>query len=176
GRAQLDRLRRAKPGQKAADMEFASGETATFDRATADKLIADGVAEKVQPIYRRRLTDFELKFHGLHSQIVEINSRIRALSQDVAAIQTSKAKADAQATLLEDYRAKLTADRDKVKFERDELKKYSEAVAGRLSEVRSELSQLYRSNKALSRELAALNAQMTEEIEQRTRAATARAN
>jgi chromosome segregation ATPase len=129
----------------------------------------------VRPIYRRRLTDFEGKFHSVHEQIVDLTSRIRALSLDVAAIRVSKDKADAQATLLEDFRSQLNEDLAKVKFELDELTKYGESVSARLGEVRGELSQLYRSNKALSRELAALNAQMTEEIEQRTRSATARA-
>lgn len=176
GRAQIDRLRRAAPGEPPAELELAVGETAIVSKPVADQLVADGVAEKVRPIYRRKLTDFEVKLHGVHEQIVELNGHIRALSLDVAAIQKSKERADAQATLLEDYRSQLTEDLGKVKFELDELTKYGTAVAGRLSEVRGELSQLYRSNKALSRELAALNAQLTEEIEGRTRSSTARAN
>lgn len=174
GRAVLDRLRLAKPGDPPADAEFAVGDTGIFDKQTADQLIADMTAKKLRPIYRRRLVDFELKLHGVHSQIVDLDSRIRALTLDVASIQASKDKADSQATLLEDFRTKLSDDLAKVKFEVAELTKYGDAVATRLAEVRGELSQLYRSNKALSRELAALNAQMTEEIEQRTRAATAR--
>jgi hypothetical protein len=174
GRAVLDRLRLAAPGADPADAEFAVGDTGIFYKQAADQLIADGVAEKVRPIYRRRLTDFELKLDGVHSQLVDLDSRIRALTLDVASIQASKDKADSQATLLEDFRTKLSDDLAKVKFEVAELTTYRDAVAARLTEVRGELSQLYRSNKALSRELASLNAQMTEEIEQRTRAATAR--
>ena len=176
GRAQLDRLRQAKPGDDPAKSDFAVGDTGIFDKATADDLINRMIAEKVRPIYRRRLNDFELKFSGVHTQIVELDGRIRALSLDIAAIQTAKTKADAQAVLLEDYKSKLTEDLAKVKFELDELTKYGGAVAARLTEVRGELSSLYRSNKALAREMAALNAQMTEEIERRTREATARAN
>jgi hypothetical protein len=176
GRAQLDRLRRAKPGEEPAKSSFAKGETGVFDRTTADDLIRRQIAKKVRPVYRRRLNEFELKFNGLHAQIVELNGRIRALTLDVAAIQTSKAKADAQAVLLEDYKLKLNDDLAKVKFELDEMKQYAGAVSTRLAEVRGELSQLYRANKAAARELAALNAQMTEEIERRAREATARAN
>jgi len=176
GRAVLDRLRSAAPGDPPATSDFEVGQTGVFDKQTADKLIADGIADLVRPIYRRRLTDFELKFHAVHSQVVELNSRIRALSLDVASIQASKAKADSQAALLDDYKAKLTDDREKVRFELAELTTYGKSVAARLSEVRGELSNLYKSNKALGRELAALNAQMTEEIERRTRAATASAN
>ena len=174
GRAVVDRLRSAEPGAEPATSDFEKDQTGIFDKATADKLIAGGIAEKVRPIFRRRLIDFELKFHAVNTQIVELNGRIRALSLDVASIQASKTKADRQATLLEDYKTKLNDDLTKVKFELEELTSYGDSVAGRLGEVRAELSNLYRSNKALSRELAALNAQMTEEIERRTREATAR--
>ena len=56
-----------------------------------------------------------------------------------------------------------------------ELKKYTTALSGRLTAVQSELSQLYRANKAISRELAELTARLTDEINRRTREATARA-
>jgi hypothetical protein len=176
GRAQLDRLRSAEPGADPATSDFEKDQTGIFDKATTDDLVARGIAQKVRPVFRRRLSDFELKFHAVNSLIVELNGRIRALSLDVASIQASKAKADRQATLLEDYKTKLNDDLAKVKFELQELTTYGGAVATRLGEVRAELSNLYRSNKALSRELAALNAQMTEEIERRTREATASAN
>jgi hypothetical protein len=176
GRAVLDRLRSADPGAEAAKSEFEVGQTGIFDKATTDDLVGRGIADKVRPIYRRRLNDFELRYHAVNSLIVELNGRIRALTLDVASIQASKAKADSQATLLEDYRTKLNDDLAKVRFELDEMTKYAGAVATRLGEVRAELSQLYRSNKALSRELAALNAQLTDEIERRTRSATASAN
>jgi hypothetical protein len=176
GRAVLDRLRAAEPGAEDAKSEFKVGDKGFFDKATTDRLVADGTAKIARPIFRRRLNDFELKFHAVNTQIVELNSRIRALTADVASIQASKAKADRQAMLLEDYKTKLNDDLAKVKFELTELTGYAASLTNRLGEVRTELSTLYRSNKALSRELASLNAQMTEDIERRTRAATASAN
>ena len=50
-------------------------------------------------------------------------------------------------------------------YEAAELKKYTAALSGRLAAVQSELSQLYRSNKAIGRELAELTARLTDEIE-----------
>ncbi|MEX2175497.1 MAG: hypothetical protein WD872_14130 [Pirellulaceae bacterium] len=177
GRARIDRLRRTKPGaDPAAELaaaEFVKDDTAIFDRATAEQLIADDVATKVRSIYRRKLNDFELRFGGIHARIAALNGRIRALGRDLASLQASKSKADEQSALLDTFQTNLTADLTKVRYEAEELGNYNEAVTKRLDEVRAELSHLYRSNKALSRELTALNAQMTEEIEQRTRAATA---
>lgn len=173
GQAQVDRLRVAKSSAQPGQVEFKVGDTAVFDQATANDLISRGIVDKVQPIYRRRLNDYELRFHGIHSRIVEINDRLRTLSLDLAAVSASKDKADQQAALLEDQRTKLTDDLAKVKFELAELSKYGDSVTTRLTEVRSELSQLYRSNKALSRELAAINARLTEEVKRRVRESTA---
>jgi hypothetical protein len=171
GQAQLERLRRAPPGSQdpaASQAEFAAGERAVLDKQTADKRIADGVATKVKPIFRRRLVEFDVKFHGNYTRFVELSDHIRTLAADTAAVQAAKTKADEQAALLTEYIANMTDDAAKVKFEAEELKKYGEAVAARVAEVRAELSQLYRSNKALSAEMAALSAQMAEDIERRT--------
>ena len=93
-----------------------------------------------------------------------------------AAPQTPEAKAAAEKAATEKKAAaekKLAADKEKLINERDEVGKYRDSLAARLAEVQTELSSLYRSNKALSRELAAINARLTEEIDARTRAATA---
>jgi hypothetical protein len=53
------------------------------------------------------------------------------------------------------------------------MEKYTSALSGRLAAVQSELSQLYRANKAIGRELAELSARLTEDINRRARDATA---
>jgi hypothetical protein len=168
GQAQRERLRVAPAGDPPGEVEFEIGNTAILDRATAENLIQQGIVDKVQPVYRRRLNDFELRFHGIHGRIVEINDRVRLLNLDLASINASKAKADEQAALQDALKAKLLADKAKLDFEKAELTRYGDALAARLAAVRGELSNLYRSNKALSRELAALNARMTDEINRRT--------
>lgn len=174
GQAVLDRLRRAKAGENPASVEFEVGDTAIFDQETANNLVGLGVAEKVRPIFRRKLNDYELRFHAIHRRIVEINGRLQALALDKAATEVAIAKAAEQETALQDLKTKLTEDVDKVQFELAELTKYSESVTARLTAVQAELSMLYRSNKALSRELAETSARLTEEIDRRTREATAR--
>jgi hypothetical protein len=55
------------------------------------------------------------------------------------------------------------------------LRKYQEALAGQLAAVTENLSQLYRSNKVLARELSEVSARLTEEIDRRTREAVGEA-
>jgi hypothetical protein len=174
GRAVWHRLRRAGSTAEPGKVDFAAGEIAVFDRQSAEKLIADGVATLESRVFRRTIVEFETKFRLAYARFAELNTRIAALAQDIKAVQASKDKADAQATLVEDYKAKLTDDLAKVTFERDEMGKYRQALQTRLGEVRTELSQLYVSNRKLAAELAALDTQMTEEINRRAREATAR--
>jgi hypothetical protein len=173
GLAVLDRVRRAKPGENPGTVDFEPGDTAIFDKESADRMIADGTAKLVRRIYRRRLNDYELRFHAINARLIELAAHQRTITLDKAASEAATAKAMEQEKVLQEDRTKLDEDLAKVKFERDELNKYSEALAARLTAVQGELSQLYRSNKALSRELAETSARLTEEIERRTSAATA---
>jgi hypothetical protein len=75
--------------------------------------------------------------------------------------------------LVEELKTKATADLAKVNYELAELTRYKDALQNRLTAVQTELSQLYLANKALGRELARLSAELTEQIDQRGRQATA---
>ena len=173
GLAVLDRVRRAKPGENPASVDFEPGDKAIFDKETADSLIGSGVAKLVRRIYRRRLNDYELRFHAIQARMIEIAGHLRTIQQDKAASEAFTAQALVQEKELKDKQANLDDDIAKVKFERDELNKYSDALAARLATVQAELSQLYRSNKALSRELAETSARLMDENERKTKAATA---
>ncbi|MDX1946517.1 MAG: hypothetical protein SFU86_14040 [Pirellulaceae bacterium] len=173
GQAQRDQYRKAKPGEAPAVVDFEPGNTGIFDKETADSLIQQGLADKVQPIFRRRLNDYELKFHEIHERIVEIDDRLRVMALDLAAIQAAEAKAKEQEALQTEYKGKLIADIAKIKFERDSVEKYRVALEARLAAVKGEIRALYLSNVALSREMAALNAKLTDEINRRTAEATA---
>ena len=173
GLAVLDRVRRAKPGDAPASVDFEPGDKAIFDKATADGLIGSGVAKLVRRVYRRKLNDYELRFHAIHARMTEIASHLRTIALDKAASESFTAQSAVQEKALQEKRANLDDDIAKAKFERDELSKYSDALAARLATVQSELSQLYRSNKTLSRELAELSARLIEENERKTKAATA---
>ena len=73
---------------------------------------------------------------------------------DNKALLVSTEKANEQAKLVEELKGMLAQDLEKTKYERDELKKYHDALAERVNKVQAELSQLYRANKAIAREMA----------------------
>ena len=172
GQAQIERLANSGDGES---VEFARGETGLFDRVSAENLVAAGVAEKVRLLYFRPLHDYQREFHAAYQRMTSLTDRVKDLQRDIDTIKLATDKANAQITLQEADKVKLTEDVAKVQFEDQELKKYAQSVEARLGAVRSQVNQLYRSNKALSRELAALSARMTEEIDRRTREATASA-
>jgi hypothetical protein len=169
GQAQLSRLRRGEP------VKFKPGDVGVFDRATADQLVADGIAGEPKPIYRRRLNDYEFAFNAIHRRMVALDQRVKDLNRDIATIKDAEARSQSQITAQTEAVTKLNADIAKVTYERDELAKYTTALEARVNEVKNALSKLYAQNRALSRELAAITARLTEEADRRTREATAMA-
>jgi len=181
GQAVLRRLRRGASAEESGKVVFGPKEGqihwAVLDRETAQSLIDRGIAKldpDAKPIYRRRLTDYERRFHAINERTTEINDRERQLDLDNKAMLAATQKAEQQRVQIEELKAKVTADLAKVKYELAELEKYRAALNGRLLAVQAELSQLYQSNKAINQELGDLTARLTEEINQRTRQATAR--
>jgi hypothetical protein len=150
--------------------------TAVLDQQTAESLFERGICKRdAKRIYRRKLTDYERKFRSINERNVEINGRIGQLKLDNQAMLAATAKAGEQQALVEDLKTKANEDLEKVRYESRELEKYTAALSGRLTAVQAELSQLYRSNKAISRELSELTIRLTEEANRRSREATAAA-
>jgi chromosome segregation ATPase len=182
GQAVLRRLRRGATAEEIGTVKFGPAEgqiqTAVLDQQTAESLIQQGIATldanaKPNKIYRRKLTDYERKFRSIHEQIADMASRIRQLDLDNKAMLAATEKAQQQQALVEELKAKASADLAKVNYELAELTKYKDSLQTRLTSVQNELSQLYLANKALGRELARLSAELTEKIDQRSRQATA---
>jgi hypothetical protein len=148
--------------------------TAILDQQTAESLIERGICDpKVKKIYRRKLSDYERRFRAINDRVSELNGRIAQISLDDKAMQAATAKAEEQRVLIDELKAKVNDDLAKVKYEVAEMEKYTSALSGRLTSVQNELSQLYRANKAIGRELADLTARLTEEINRRSQGATA---
>jgi hypothetical protein len=179
GQAVLRRLRRSGTPDESGKVVFGPKEgqihTAVLDRETAQSLVDRGIAKiEGKPIYRRSLTDYERRFHSINQRTTEIVDRERQLDLDNKAVIAATQKAEQQRVQIEELKAKVTADLAKVRYELGELEKYATALNGRVHAVQAELSQLYQSNKAISQELGEITARLTDEINQRTRQATAR--
>jgi hypothetical protein len=179
GQAVLRRLRRATAPEESGKVMFGPKADqinwAVVDQQTAQSLVDRGIAKiDGKPIYRRNLTDYERRFHAINERTAELTDRMRQLDLDNKATIASTQKAEQQRVQVEELKAKVTADLEKVKYEVAQIEKYTAALNGRLSSVQTELSQLYQSNRAISQELNELTARLTEDINRRTRQATAR--
>jgi hypothetical protein len=178
GQAVLARLRREKGNaEQIGKVTFGPKEgqisTAVLDQETARSLIDRGIAKLEKKIYRRKLTDYERQFHSINERLNEINGRIAQIKLDDNAMLAATQKAEQQRVLVEELKTKVVADLERARNDSSELEKYKNDLASRVATVQNELSQLYRSNKALGRELAQLSAQLTDQINRRTREATA---
>jgi hypothetical protein len=180
GQAVQHRLRRGgetpdQPGKVVFGPKEGQVHTAVLDQQTAQSLIDQGVCTLVRKVFRRRLIDYERFLHAVNERMNELNGRLRQLDLDNKAMLAATAKAEQQAALLDELKGKLTDDLAKTQYEANELEKYLKTLSDRLLAVQTELSELYRANKAISRELAARSAELTEEIDRRSRQATAMA-
>lgn len=155
------------------DVEFEPGQEALFDIASAEKLVTDGVAEKIELVYMRPLNDYEQAFENAARKMKALNETILVMQRDIDTIAAATAKADEQIALLDSTKTKLTDDLAKVVYERDELTKYQTSLTAQLGKTRSELSKLYLSNKELNRQLAEINGKLQQEVDRRTKEATA---
>jgi hypothetical protein len=149
--------------------EFSPGDIAIFDKQTAEDLVASGVAEKVRLLYFRRLHDYEREFHLAYQRTTELANRLKDLQRDIDTIKLATDKANMQIALQEADKTKLNDDVEKAQFEQAELDKYAQALVAQLGAVRSRVNQLYRSNKALSKELTAITTRLTNEINTRSK-------
>jgi hypothetical protein len=170
GQAQAARLQRGEP------VKFKKGETGLFDKQTADTLIANktaSLAEGQARIFRRKLNDYENAFATINRRIIEVRAEIARADQHLTDLNVAIQKANEQIKILEGKKTMLGADLAKVEHERDELRKYLDKLSQQVAEVRAELSRLYGSNLQMHKDLKAASERLTEEIDRRTREATA---
>lgn len=165
GKAQSGRLQRR---EDKGTVKFIAGSEGIFDSATAAKLIDEGVADKIEPIFRRQLHDYEGELQTVHKRLVDTMNRIAAITDATATVTAAQKSAEAQAELVTQVRTKLTADKAKVTEERDGIKRYATKLAEQVVVVRDQVNKLYRSNKALSQELMEISARLTDEINSRS--------
>ncbi len=169
GLAQPKRLQR-----KETDItEFEPGDTAVLPKEKADELVAAGIAEMIQPIYRRKIIDYAARFRSIHRRTLEINLNKAEITRDIATLKAGIAKAEEQITLETEHKRQLDGDLSKVTFERDGVARYGSSLFGKLTQVNADIRNLYSSNRALNIELQQLTAKATEEADRRTREATA---
>ena len=172
GQTQIPRLLRTKDPKTPEPVKFVPNDVAVFDQATAEDLVNRGIAQRQGLIFRRKLNDYEQAFQVLSRKLYVLRDKTAVVVRDTATIKGARDKAIEQTMLLEAKKALMQADYDKIVYERDEMKKYADAVAARVKEKRAEMSRLYQNNKAMYAKIVELDRQMTEEVERRLKLAT----
>ena len=174
GQAQLPRLARSKDPKAPDPVKFAPNDITIFDNKTADDLAnaKPPIVEKQGLVYRRKLNDYEKAFQVISRKLYVLRGKTTTVVRDTATVTAARDKANEQIKLQEAEQVLLKADLEKVVYERDEMKKYADAVAARVKEQRAEMSRLYLSNKALYKQIQEQNQLLTDEVERQQRAAT----
>ncbi len=150
GRAALPDLRQGGP------TEFKKGNEATFSFATAQALVRDGKAERLEesPVFHRPLRDFDLMLHQRHVQLESQQQLLQVATgdQDSIRIATEKAQGQIQARTVE--LDKLGKDLAQYKKELTVIGSVWTQLNARRQAQRSELSRLFQSNIGLRGQLA----------------------
>ena len=154
GRAVVDFLRRPE-GQ---DVEFKADDLAVFDAAKARELISQGIAEQVAPYLVRPLVDFDRAFHFHHVRSSQLDNDVADIQRNLAALQDSKKKSEAQIAFRQQERAKLLQDRDLFFREREAVGSYQTTLTDEVQQLRQEMNALVRQNAELAAELTRLQA------------------
>lgn len=164
GRALEARLRHGEDG----NVTFEVGDTGIFDLDTADTLIADGVCEKIKPVYRRQLHDYTRFFRQTYLRLRELDESILRQRRDTETLVGLKAKAEEQAAARTAEKDKLAVDLAHFQKELGEVAGYAQALEAEWEKSRTRLSELYRVNLQLAAELTRVQYQLAEEIDRRT--------
>jgi hypothetical protein len=174
GYAEITRLRRGS------EAEFKINDIGVFpyshevDKQLVDRLVADGIATIVgRPYYVRNLRDYEEAFHDIQDKFIKRNEDIRRTQRDIAALQKSIQNVAAQSEYRQGEKAKLEQDQGKILIDKEKVTELVASLDAQKTSLLDELSQLNRTNLALSQELTRINDVLTKEINRRTAEATA---
>lgn len=172
GRAIVQRLRRGDVDSPE-PAKFAPEDIAVFDRQTAESMAADGIVELMGPVYVRLLNDYEFEFHQIASRLRSLDELISDVQRDTALITKADEQTNEQIRYRQRERAALQEDRANFQKELQVVTNYAQQLQQKHDSMLAEMSRMYRSNLLMEQELERINREMTEEIDRRTRAATA---
>ena len=144
GRSLLATLDQRKPS------EFDEGEEVTFDWETAESLINDGKAERVENLYDRRLIDYARDFRAIDNAINGLDRQIQIAETDLKKLDESLRQLGDQLTFETQQRDDLQHDADGLAREAKVLGPYVAAIEKKWTTLRAELSRLYRANRQLA--------------------------
>lgn len=174
GYAEVTRLRVGGEGARSGMASIRVNDIGVFpycqdiDKQLVDGLISRGICRNLGPFYVRSLRDYEESFHDVQAKFIKRNEDIRRAQRDVAALNVAVRKTQEQIAYRQEERSKLTTDSDKFTVERQKVSDLAATLEAQKSALQQELSQLFKTNLALTQQLAAIDSKLTEEINRRT--------
>ena len=137
------------------------------DRRFVDDLIAAGTARNLGPFFVRPLRDYKTAFHDLQTQYLQRTRDTRRAQRDIEALNATIRQTQEQIAYRQEEREKLRGDLQGFERDRQGVGQLVVALESQQSALSKELSDLFQTNLALSRQLDEYNAKVTEEINRR---------
>jgi len=169
GRALEIRLRRGEDGT----VGFRQGDSTIFDKETADRLVADGIAKQIKVLFRRNLHDFAFFFRDAYYRHQTLDQEIQRAGRDAATMTELKTTAEQEMALRQQEKARLEQDLAGFQRELTDVTAYNEALQVRWSQTTQRLSELFRANVQMMNEVTRLQFEMARQINQRIQQASA---
>ena len=123
---------------------YSEGDEVMLDFDTATRLQNNGLVEWIEPVFVRRLRDYEQAFGFYHSEIGALESAIAVAESDLQSLQGTKKSLDGQIAFRTNERAELTHDKTGFDKEQKVISDLHNAMRQLKNSKRKELSQLYR--------------------------------
>lgn len=163
-----DQGRALPPGLRAGGpIKFVKQQKAVFPQARAEELINAGTCKKVRDVYHRELKDYAANFHEIAVRMSYLADRIGEVTRQTAVLVEAQKKAQAQIDYRTQEKAKLEQDLEKFLAEGATVKEYATQLVTAVNATRARANELFRSNLALAAQLAAMQKQMADDINQR---------
>ena len=145
GRAQVRSLMQNEP------TKFTPGQTATFDSATAQRLISQNIAKQVSATYQRPLRDYEFTFKDSQTRIRKLRNEINTSQDEIESLRQATARLRGQIDKYQEEERLLNADMDGFRTEQDALGSYLDQLQVRLDFLRREIGRLVASPRQAAR-------------------------
>lgn len=146
------------------------------DKKFVDSLIASGVCRSLGPYYVRPLRNYEDAFHMTQENLVACYAGIGRAKRDTKALNDAIQGTQLERAYRQEERSQLESDRGKTDMVRTQITKLATSMQNFKQSLQEELSDLFRTNLALSQQLTQLDQRLTKEINRRTAEATAQVN
>ena len=123
-----------------------------LDEQTASRLEGNGDVEIIEPVYVRRLRDYDVALINLFRVTSVVDREIAQAESDLQLLNDSNEKLREQIAYRQEERNRLQHDSDGFQYEQQVITEYYSALQTQWESIRSDLSRLYRANRQIVNE------------------------